>query len=132
MRAGSRGEIAAFGAPYAASKAADASLTRSLAAENRDAGNLSIVGLIPGMVPTDFYAKMEVSPSLEDRLDNVRIALEAFKVMPEEVGAYAVKLAAAEPGSGTGKMHSLLGGMRTARGVFAIMRARMSGRMKPL
>jgi NAD(P)-dependent dehydrogenase (short-subunit alcohol dehydrogenase family) len=129
---GSRGEVAAYGAPYAASKAADASLTMSLAAENRDAPNLSIVGLIPGMVPTDFYAKMECSPALEEKRANVDIALDAFKVMPEEVGAYAVKLAATAPGSGTGKMHTLLGGMRSMRGVLKIMGARMSGRMKPL
>ncbi|HEX9093609.1 MAG TPA: SDR family oxidoreductase [Coriobacteriia bacterium] len=129
---GSRGEIAAFGAPYAASKAADASLTRSLAEENKDARNLSILGLIPGMVPTDFYAKMECSPSLADKRVNVDIALDAFRVEPEEVAAYAVRLAAMTPGSQTGRMHTLLGGLRSMRGVLKIMAARMSGRMKPL
>ena len=129
---GSRGEIAAYGAPYAASKAADASLTRSLAAENKDARELSIVGLIPGMVPTDFYAKMEVSPSLEDKRENVMIALDAFHVSPEEVGAFAAGLAAMRPGSGTGKIHTIMSTARTMRGVAKIVRARMTGRMRRL
>lgn len=129
---GSRGEIAAFGAPYAASKAADASLTKSIAAENRDAKRLSIVGLIPGMVPTDFYAQMECSPSLENKRVNVDIALDAFRVETSEVAEYAVGLAAMEPGSGSGRIHTLIKGSRAMRGIVKIMRARISGRMKPL
>lgn len=129
---GSRGEVAAFGAPYAASKAADASLTRSIAAENRDAPRLSILGLIPGMVPTDFYARMECSPSLADKRVNVEIALDAFRVETGEVAAYAVGLAAMEPGSETGRIHTLIKGGRAMRGVLKIMFARVTGRMRPL
>jgi NAD(P)-dependent dehydrogenase (short-subunit alcohol dehydrogenase family) len=128
---GSRGEVAEYGAPYAASKAADASLTRSLARENRDVKRLSIIGLIPGMVPTDFYAKMECSPSLQDRRHTVDIALDAFRVEPGEVGAYAARLCAMTPGSETGTMRSMIGGLRAFRGVLKIVAARMTGRMKP-
>jgi NAD(P)-dependent dehydrogenase (short-subunit alcohol dehydrogenase family) len=129
---GSRGEVAAFGAAYAATKSAIASLTRSVAAENRDAERLTVCGLLPGMVPTDFYRDMAISPKLTDRVDNVTIALDAFGASLEEVGAFAVRLAAQEPGAGNGNIHSVITRRRAMRGMLSLMRARMSGRMKPL
>jgi len=129
---GSRSEVAEFGAAYAATKAAIASLTRSVAAENRDATRLTICGLLPGMVPTDFYDKMQVSPKLADKVDNVFVALDAFGAELDEVGALAVKLAAQTPGEATGAIHSIITRPRAMRGVFRLMRARMSGRMKQL
>ncbi len=129
---GSRGEVAKFGASYAATKSAIASLTRSLAAENSDVKHLAIVGMIPGMVPTDFYAKMDVSPSLADRVENVTIALDAFGASLAEVGAFGAKLAAAGGTQKTGEIISIIGRGRALRGVAKLMRARMSGRMKPL
>jgi NAD(P)-dependent dehydrogenase (short-subunit alcohol dehydrogenase family) len=129
---GSRNEVAAFGAAYAATKSAIASLTRSVAAENRDAKRLTVCGLLPGMVPTDFYRDMTISPKLADRADNVTVALDAFGASLEEVGAFAVRLAAQEPGTGSGTVHSVITRTRAMRGVLSLMRARMSGRMKPL
>jgi NAD(P)-dependent dehydrogenase (short-subunit alcohol dehydrogenase family) len=129
---GSRGETAAYGAPYAATKAALASLTRSLAAENADSPGLRIVGMIPGMVPTAFYENMRVSPRLTDKVGNVHIALDAFGASLDEVGEFGAKLAAAGPALKTGSMHSIITPARSMRGVFKLMRARLSGRMKPM
>lgn len=129
---GSRGETAAYGAAYAATKAAISSLTRSVAAENRDAARLTVCGLIPGMVPTDFYEDMAISPKLEDRVDNVLVALDAFGAGIDEVGLFAVGLAAQVPGTGSGEIRSIITRPRAMRGVMRLMRARLSGRMKPL
>lgn len=129
---GSRGEIAAYGAAYAATKAAVASLTRSVAAENKDATNVAIVGMLPGMVPTDFYENMDVSPSLEDRVENVRVALDAFGASLAEVGVFAARIAAAGPDQKTGEIHSIIGRLRMLRGVAKMARAGMTGRIKRL
>lgn len=129
---GSRGEVAEFGAPYAATKAAIASLTRSVAAENGDVPNLSVVGMIPGMVATDFYVDMDVSPSLEDKVGNVHVALDAFGASLDEVGAFGARLAALEPGRDTGRILSIITPARTVRGIAKIAAARASGRMKPM
>ena len=129
---GSRGETAAFGAAYAATKAAIASLTRSVAAENRDAARITVCGLLPGMVATDFYSDMSVSPRLTDKVDNVMVALDAFGAGIDEVGRFAADLAATKPGTGSGEIHSIITRTRAMRGVFKLMGARMSGRMKPL
>jgi NAD(P)-dependent dehydrogenase (short-subunit alcohol dehydrogenase family) len=129
---GSRGEVAAFGAAYAATKSAIASLTRSIAAENKDAERLTVCGLLPGMVATDFYSDMTVSPRLADKVDNVFIALDAFGAGLDEVGELAVRLATQQPGAGSGTIHSVITRGRAMRGVFKLMRARMSGRMKDL
>lgn len=129
---GSRGETAAFGAAYAATKAAIASLTRSIAAENRDAARLTVCGLLPGMVPTDFYSDMTVSPRLADKVDNVLIALDAFGASLDEVGRAGARLAAQDPGTGSGKVHSVITRARATRGVLKLIRAQVSGRMKPL
>jgi NAD(P)-dependent dehydrogenase (short-subunit alcohol dehydrogenase family) len=129
---GSRGETAAFGAPYAATKAALASLTRSIAAENSDASNLRIVGMIPGMVPTAFYEDMATSPRCADKLDNVYVALEAFGASLDEVGTFGARLAAAGLDLKTGSIHSIITPARSLRGVLKLVRARLSGRMKPM
>ncbi len=129
---GSRGEVAAYGAPYAATKAAIASLTRSVAAENRDCDRISVVGLIPGMVATDFYTDMTVSPSLAEKRDNVFVALDAFGVPLDRVGAFGAKLAGMVPGRGSGRIHTLVGPLRSMRGVLKLMGARLSGKLKPL
>ena len=76
---GWKGAATPYTAAYAASKAAIASLTRSLAEENRDCPNVSINAFTPGMVDTDFYADdMVVSPRLASTAGNVRLALDAF------------------------------------------------------
>jgi len=129
---GSRGEVAKFGAVYAATKAAVASLTRSVAEENSDAGSMAIIGMIPGMVDTDFYSDMNVSPSLADKVVNVEIALDAFGASLDEVGEFGAMLAARGPAHRTGEIHSIIGRSRAMKGVAKLMRARMTGKMKPL
>ena len=129
---GSNGEVAAFGATYAATKSGIASLTRSLASENRDAARLTICGLLPGMVPTAFYEEMDVSPKLADKVGNVHVALDAFGATLDEVGTFAAALAAQTPGTATGKIHSVITPTRRIRGVLKLLRARMTGRMTPL
>jgi NAD(P)-dependent dehydrogenase (short-subunit alcohol dehydrogenase family) len=129
---GSRGETAEFGAPYAATKAALASLTRSMAAENADAPLIRIVGMIPGMVPTAFYEDMTVSPKLTDKVGNVHIALDAFGASLDEVGAFGARLAVSGARLKTGSIHSIITPARSMRGVLKLVRARMGGRMKPM
>ena len=126
---GYKGDPTPYTAVYAATKTAVASLTRSLAAENRGVP-VSVNAVVPGMVATDFYVDIECSPRLEATKDNWRYALEAFGVPLAEVAAEFVRLADLEPGSETGRIYSLLTPARTAQGVFKMMGHRMSGRMK--
>ena len=105
---GWKGEATPYTAAYAASKAAIASLTRSIAAENRDCPNVSINAFVPGMVDTDFYVDMKVSPRLEATAGNVRLALEAFGTPLPEVGARAAELLAEQPGRATGRVYAML------------------------
>lgn len=127
---GSRGEVAPFGAAYAATKAAIASLTRSIAEENKDATRLTICGLLPGMVPTDFYENLRISERCAELEGNMRVALDAFGAGLDEVGALAVRIAAQTPGTDTGKIHSIISRSRAMRGVAKLVAARMTGRMK--
>ena len=126
---GYRGDPTPYTAVYAATKAAVASLTRSLAAENKGMP-ISVNAVVPGMVATDFYVDIETSPRLEATKDNWRYALEAFGVPLAQVADEFVRLADLPPGSQTGRIYSLLTPARTARGVFMMMGHRMSGRMK--
>jgi len=126
---GYRGEATPFTAAYAATKAAVASLTRSLAAENAQAG-ISIHGLVPGMVATDFYSDIRVSPRLEESKDNWRYALDAFGVPLAEVGARTVEILAQKPGAATGKIYSLLGLGRMLRGAVKMTWHRVRGRVR--
>ncbi|TLM90259.1 MAG: SDR family oxidoreductase, partial [Actinobacteria bacterium] len=75
---GYRGDATPHTAAYAATKTAIASLTRSLAEENKDVPNLSVNGFVPGMVDTDFYVDIRISPRLVSTADNWRYALDAF------------------------------------------------------
>ncbi len=84
---GWKGEGPPYTTAYAASKAAIASLTKSLAAENRDCANVSVNAFVPGMVDTDFYVDITCSPRLEATKGNIRLALDAFGTPLPEVGA---------------------------------------------
>lgn len=127
---GYRGEATPHTAAYAATKAAIASLTKSLAAENRDVPRLSINGFVPGMVDTDFYRDLRVSPRLENVKDNWRFALDAFGVELEEVGRRGAEILGEEPGRTTGHIYSLLTPMRTARGIGKMTWWSATGKMK--
>ncbi len=83
---GWKGEGPPYTTAYAASKAAIASLTKSLAAENKDCANVSVNAFVPGMVDTDFYVDITCSPRLEATKGNIRLALDAFGTPLPEVG----------------------------------------------
>jgi NAD(P)-dependent dehydrogenase (short-subunit alcohol dehydrogenase family) len=127
---GWKGEATPYTASYAATKAAIASLTKSLAAENKDAKNVSINAFVPGMVDTDFYTDMKVSPRLEDSAHGVRFALEAFGTPLEEVGERCTTLIAEKPGRTTGRIYPMLTTSRVIVGGAKMAWWGMSGRMK--
>lgn len=126
---GWKGQGPPFTAAYAASKAAVASLTKSLAAENRDIPNMSVNALVPGMVDTDFYVNIKTSPRLESTAGNVRLALEAFGTPLHEVGAAATAFLGEQPGRTSGKIHAMLTPGRVARGGLKMAWWGMTGRM---
>lgn len=113
---GWKGSATPYTTAYAASKAAIASLTRSLAAENKDATNVSINAFTPGMVATDFYADIECSPRLESTRGNIDLALEAFGTPVDQVARRAVSLIAEKPGAATGKIYAMLSPGHMIRG----------------
>ena len=125
---GYRGDATPYTAAYAATKAAVASLTLSIARENRGVP-VSIDALVPGMVDTDFYVDIESSPRLAATAGNWRYALDAFGVPLDEVGARTVPVLAQAPGAKTGRIHNLIGGPRTARGVAKMIWLRATGKM---
>jgi len=127
---GWKGEATAYTAAYAASKAAIASLTKSLAAENKDCGNVSVNAFVPGMVDTDFYVDITCSPRLEATKGNIRLALEAFGTPLSEVGARCADLLEAAPGATTGRIYPLLKAGRLIRGGAKMAWWGLSGRMK--
>ena len=113
---GWKGDATPYTTAYGASKAAVASLTRSLAAENRQHSNVSINGFVPGMVDTDFYADLKCSPRLESTKHQVRLALEAFGIPLDDVGRRAADLLGEEPGATTGRIYAMITPSRMMRG----------------
>jgi len=127
---GYRGEATPHTAAYAATKTAIASITRSLASEAEDAeATVSVVGFVPGMVDTDFYRDIKTSPRLARTADNWRYALDAFGVPLEEAGAGAARVLGMDPHPKNGEIYSMLGGLRTARGIAKMIYYRASGKM---
>lgn len=126
---GYRGEATPHTAVYASTKTAIVSLTRSLAEENKQIGNLSINALVPGMVETDFYRDLTVSPRLERTKDNWRFAMDAFGVPLATVAEESTRLLGEKPGKRTGEVLSLLTRGRTTRGIAKMAWYGMSGKM---
>ena len=126
---GYRGEATPHTAAYTATKAAIASLTRSLAAESVGS-KATVVGFVPGMVATDFYRDIKSSPRLAATAENWRYALDAFGVPLDETGRGAVRVLAIDPHPKNGEIYSMLRGMRLARGIAKITYYRASGRMR--
>jgi NAD(P)-dependent dehydrogenase (short-subunit alcohol dehydrogenase family) len=124
------GQGTPFTAMYSATKIAILSLTRSVAAENKRYP-VSVNALLPGMVATDFYNDIDVSPRMGEASQNWRYALDAFGVPAEDVGAKVVEILGKEPGLETGKVYSLMTPVRTARGIVKITGHRVAGRLKP-
>jgi len=127
---GWKGEGPPFTAAYASSKAAIASLTRSVAAENKDVANVSVNALVPGMVDTDFYADIKCSPRLEATAGNVRLALDAFGTPLPEVAQRTAILLGADPGQTTGKIYAMLTRRRLALGGAKMAWWGMTGKLK--
>lgn len=125
---GGRLEPAPYLAPYALTKAAVMSLTKSLAGENRKYP-LSIHSVMPGMVETDLIGVVETTPKLEHLLDSIPYVLKAFGVPIDVVGRAFVKIAAQKPGKVTGKNYSLLKGWRLFRGICLISWYRATGKI---
>jgi NAD(P)-dependent dehydrogenase (short-subunit alcohol dehydrogenase family) len=128
---GGGGEAAPFGTVYAATKAAVTSLTKSLAEENAGLP-VSIHQVLPGMVDTDFFADIEISPELESSADNIELALDCFGCEVTDVGRLVADIVAQEPGAETGKTYSALSGTARMRGVVKMIGHRASGRLKPV
>lgn len=127
---GYRGEATPHTAMYAATKAAIASLTRSLAAENRDRPDVHVHALVPGMVPTDFYRDVKCSPRLEATRGNVDLALDAFGVPLDAVARETAAFLDGPAWRSTGEIVNLLRGRRRTRGIALMAWYGMSGRMK--
>ncbi len=127
---GGRGDATPYTAAYGATKAAVLQLTKSLAAESKRFGNVSVHALLPGMVETDFYGPdMRVSPDLEMSARNIPWVLRAIGVPKREVGELAARIAAREPGRETGRVYRTARGLRAMRGVARLVGYRMSGRI---
>jgi NAD(P)-dependent dehydrogenase (short-subunit alcohol dehydrogenase family) len=126
---GWRGEAAPFLTVYAATKAAVASLTRSLAREYRESP-VSIHSIVPGMVATDFYKDIKASPKLADSLQSLPFVLKAFGVPVGDVARFCAEIAAREPGKSTGGSYSLLSRRQLARGICLMMYYRLTGKVK--
>lgn len=127
---GFRGDATPHTAAYAATKAAIASLTASIAKENADESRIHIHALVPGMVPTDFYRDVTVSPRLDSTRGNVDLALDAFGVSLAAVAEETAAFLATDAWRGTGRVHNLLRGRRTMRGVALMSWWGMTGKMK--
>jgi NAD(P)-dependent dehydrogenase (short-subunit alcohol dehydrogenase family) len=126
---GWKGEGPPYTTAYAASKAAIASLTKSLAAENKDCANVSVNAFVPGMVDTDFYVDITCSPRLEATKGNIRLALDAFGTPLPEVGRRCADLLEAKPGDTTGKIYALLKPGKMMRGGMKMAWWGMTGKM---
>lgn len=126
---GFRGEATPHTSAYAATKTAIASLTRSLAKENGDVRNLSVNAVAPGMVETDLYKDIRVSPRLEHAKDNWRYAMDAFGVPLSTVATETARLLGDTPGRETGRIYSLLTRPRMLRGIAKMSWYGMSGKM---
>ena len=126
---GGGGEAAPYMAAYCATKAAVSSLTKSLAAENKK-HPLSIHYVLPGMVETDFYKDMKISPSLKENMKSLPYILKAFGVSLDDVGKCVAKIASQKPGKRTGKLYSLLGRTKMIKGSFLMMWYGMTGKLR--
>jgi len=126
---GGRCEASPFLTAYASTKAAVASLTKSLAREYKEFP-ISIHSVIPGMVATDFYKDMKTSPKLTASAESMPYVLKAFGVPIAEVARFCVRIAAQEPGKSTGGNYSLLSGRRLVRAIWLMIYYRVTGKLK--
>lgn len=117
---GGRNDDSPYLTTYACTKAAVTRLTKDLAIEAKGKP-VSIHLVSPGMVETDFYTDIKVSPELKNKAKNIPYALKAFGVPLKEVGDRVAQIADQPPGRSTGKTYNFLtkpqmfvGGMKMA------------------
>jgi NAD(P)-dependent dehydrogenase (short-subunit alcohol dehydrogenase family) len=127
---GGKGNPSPYQSPYAATKAAVVSLTRSLAAENKGKP-ISINCLMPGMVATSLYDNPETCPETEGQMRILPVLLKSFGTPMERMQKVVVKMCAVKPGSVSGKIYSAERPERYFRALLnapSFMRAMRSGR----
>jgi len=117
---GGRGEASPYLTTYSATKSAVTNLTKSLAKEYKS-NPITICSLIPGMVETDFYKDMKVSPGLEKQIKRLPFILKAFGVPKEKVGKKVVKIVSQKPGKGNGKQYSCVSFLTIIKAIFRMM-----------
>jgi NAD(P)-dependent dehydrogenase (short-subunit alcohol dehydrogenase family) len=125
---GSAGKATPFMTPYAATKSAIASLTRSLAQEYKDFP-ISIHALMPGMVDTDLIRQARSTPDLEKDLKNMPLVMNAFGGAAEKVGLFVVKILKGNADRKTGKIYSILTGIKLIRGIALMSWYGITGKM---
>lgn len=125
---GGRCEASPHMAVYAATKAAVTSLTKSLAKEYKEYP-LSIHSVIPGMVETDFYRDLKVSPALAHEVETMPLVLKAFGVPKDTVAQAIVAIAAQEPGRKSGSQYFLAGRTRMIKAVLTMIWYRITGKL---
>ncbi len=111
---GGRGEASPFQVPYAATKAAVTSLTRSLAKENKRY-RLSINCLFPGMVETEMYRDIKSCPETAGQLKMLHVILKQVGVPLPEVEKLVVRMCAEAPGQTTGRCYTTASPLRRLR-----------------
>ncbi len=126
---GGGGNASPYMTVYAATKAAVTSLTKSLAEENK-AYPISIHAVSPGMVETDLIKNSKTSPMLRDHAESIPYVLNAIGLPVDEVGKAFVDIAMQEPGKETGKIYSLVKGLRLLRGIALLIWYRKTGKIK--
>jgi glucose 1-dehydrogenase len=122
---GGKSEAAPFQAVYAATKAAVISATKSMAAENKKYP-ISIHAINPGMVETDILKNVKSGPKSNYKQETLKYILNAFGTPIDIVGKSVAAIIAQVPGKKTGKIYSLMSGLRMIRGISLITYYRMS------
>lgn len=117
---GGRCEASPYMTVYGATKAAVTSLTKSLAKEYRRYP-ISIHSVIPGMVATDFYRDLKVSPDLAESMKTMSAVLKVFSVPKEKIGKGIVDICAQEPGKKSGNQYFLAGKTRMMKAGLTMM-----------
>lgn len=125
---GGRCDASPYMTVYAATKAAVTSLTKSLAKEYKKYP-LSIHSVIHGMVATDFYNDLKVSPDLAESMKAMPAVLKAFGVPKEKIGKGIVDICTQEPGKKSGNQYFLAGKTKMMKGGFTMMWYRITGKV---
>jgi len=122
---GGKFEASPFQAVYAATKAAIISATKSIATENKKYP-ISIHAINPGMVETDILKNVKSGLKSDYKPETLKYVSNAFGVPIDIVGKSVVEIISQVPGKKTGKVYSLLGGLRMIRGIVLMIYYRIS------